>query len=287
MRERSLVAFTLLAQMAVGLFWALSLLWWATAGAPGEFARTSLLAVGPLLGAAILASALHLGSPRNAWRALCNLRTSWLSREILFLALFGAGWAAFAASVWSGAGPPGLPATLAWFAGGSGGGLIYSMARVYRVRTVPAWDTPLTTATFFLTVLSLGPLAAAVMVGAAGGAAAAGPELIVAGRMLVALAGAALALELWLEAPWRARRRAAAAAVDVGLNPLAGGAGDDVRRQTLLVVALALVVATPIADLMAGGPPADLLIGLALAAALAAAVKGRSRFYRSHARRGV
>ncbi len=36
----------------------------------------------------ILMSTLHLGRPERAWRAILNLRTSWVSREILFVSAF-------------------------------------------------------------------------------------------------------------------------------------------------------------------------------------------------------
>lgn len=50
------------------------------------------------IGAAMLAlSTLHLGKPLRAWRAILNVRTSWLSREILFANLFLVSGAAFLA----------------------------------------------------------------------------------------------------------------------------------------------------------------------------------------------
>ncbi len=42
-------------------------------------------------GAAMLISTLHLGKPLRAWRAVLNLQTSWLSREIFFISVFLAG----------------------------------------------------------------------------------------------------------------------------------------------------------------------------------------------------
>lgn len=44
-----------------------------------------MLALG---GLALLVSMLHLGKPLRAWRAVFNLNTSWLSREILFTSAF-------------------------------------------------------------------------------------------------------------------------------------------------------------------------------------------------------
>src|SRR5437763_4624506 len=60
---------------------------------PGSFS-TQALWRGALLGlilvaAGLASSTLHLANPRNAWRSLARVRTSWLSREAAFaLALF-------------------------------------------------------------------------------------------------------------------------------------------------------------------------------------------------------
>lgn len=61
---------------------------WFGAGAAalsGPFGDLAVLALG---GLALLASTLHLGQPLRAWRAVLNLRTSWLSREILSVGAF-------------------------------------------------------------------------------------------------------------------------------------------------------------------------------------------------------
>jgi DMSO reductase anchor subunit len=292
-RERSLVAFTLLAQMAVGLFWALTGAWWllgdavgagassaaGAGGAVGAGLRAPLLAVGPLVGAAALVSLLHLGTPRNAWRALGNLRVSWLSREILLVTLFAGGWAVVAGMHWAGAGPASARLALAGAVSVAGAGLVYSMARVYRIRTVPAWDTWLTTASFFLTAGHLGALAAALAL-----LLALGPTPAV--QLLGLLAATALAAELWLEPGWRARRRMAGARVEPGLHSAPAAAGPaGARRATLLLMALALALGVSLGVPGDGGHPA--MIGLALAAAMAAGVAGRAAFYGSYARTGV
>ena len=105
-----------------------------------------LLAAGLAL-AALAGSLAHLGRPGLAWKALRNLRRSWLSREV---ALFGAysGVAALAV-VWPGAAP------VAAVVGAAG---VYASARLYTVPGRPAWDSPLTFALFGATALSIGPL---------------------------------------------------------------------------------------------------------------------------------
>ncbi len=56
----------------------------------------ALLVIGPVLALAFVASLFHLGSPLNAPRAVVNLGTSWLSREIFFGSLFALAGAIFA-----------------------------------------------------------------------------------------------------------------------------------------------------------------------------------------------
>lgn len=287
MREWSLVGFTLLAQLAVGLFWALLLAGWAAGG--GIVPGAGLLLVGPLLLAAAAVSVLHLGSPLGAWRALSNQRGSWLSREILFLALFGGGWAL---SVWLlRTGPAdGLRHVVEAATGLCGLGLVYSMARVYRLRTVPGWGGWLTPAAFLLAAGSVGGLAGALLLvlgapdGEAGGVAdfAAGAPLL--------LAGLCLAAELLLEPRWRAWRVAARELTDPGLF---GGTAESAMgrsgrlRAALLATALVLSLAVwPVAAVAGQAELAGLLAG-AFVAAAAAAVAGRLGFYLGYARRGV
>ena len=85
-----------------------------------------LITIGFLLGVGGIISFLHLGRPMNSWRALNHLRKSWLSREILLYGLFGLSWLL----CWIVPGMGKLP--LAIF----GIGLVYSMARVYRLRSI-------------------------------------------------------------------------------------------------------------------------------------------------------
>lgn len=278
--DRSLVAFSLLTQTAVGMLCALLVSWWL----PGDWVGTSasMLYVGPLAATAALASLLHLGSPGNAWRALANLKSSWLSREILFLGLFVGGWTALVAigrvglaSDVGGGLPSPLARGIAVFTALAGVTLVYAMSRVYRLRTVPAWDTPLTQAAFFLTAGSLGALAAAL-----GAVPTVGTGVAVRG--LAFLAGACLVAELALEPAWSHVRRRALARVDVGLDPEPkGGVHPRVTRPALLLVALACSLAVFAGR---GGPT---LIATGLAAATIAAIEGRATFYRSHARRGL
>jgi formate dehydrogenase iron-sulfur subunit len=119
--------------------------------------------IAALLAAVALAvSLLHLGRPLYAWKALRNLRRSWLSREV---ALFGAYGGLAALTV-------GLPAVapVAALVGAAG---VYASGRLYMVPGRPAWCTPLTLARFGATTVALGGLVTGQrtvgMVGVVGG----------------------------------------------------------------------------------------------------------------------
>jgi anaerobic dimethyl sulfoxide reductase subunit B (iron-sulfur subunit) len=305
--EGALVAFTLLAQAAAGMSWALAAASWAFGrgawgGSPMETEAALCvpwLAVGTLALVAAAASVLHLGSPGNAWRVLAAARRSWLSREVLLLLIFVAVWAVMVPLLpWGsgpgpgsgpGAGPEatrhhGLAGALALAVAAAGLGLVYTMARVYCVRTVPAWDTYLTPAAFFLTAGSLGGLGAALAVGLAGG-----PARIVAIFSLAA--GTCLAAELALEPAWRVLRRRAATRVDPGLHPRGAKAPPvGALRPVLLLAALASSAAAGMVGTGRMGPSVvAMLVALlvAMAAAVVAAILGRAAFYASHARVGL
>lgn len=162
MKERSLVLFTLLMQTAAGAYLVSigSQLWFGNRTSDLDtillFRVTFWLVMGlSILG--LLASFLHLGSARNAWYALSNLRSSWLSREIFFALFFTGGVSLF--SVLGANTRPGLTmAALYVITGFSGLALVYCMQRIYRLRTVPRWNKPLTGLNFWTTTLLLGIL---------------------------------------------------------------------------------------------------------------------------------
>jgi DMSO reductase anchor subunit len=98
------------------------------------------------LAAAALAGALfHLGRPAMAYKALRNLRRSWLSREVALLGLYAA---LAAATV--------LFSTFASVAALVGMAGVYASARLYVVPGRPAWYTPLTVVRFGATGVTLG-----------------------------------------------------------------------------------------------------------------------------------
>jgi Fe-S-cluster-containing dehydrogenase component/DMSO reductase anchor subunit len=103
---------------------------------------------------ALSGSLFHLGRPERAWKAIRNLRTSWLSREI---AAFGAACASTALLV-------ARPSVLVGVSAASTNFVALLVnAQVYRVAPRPAWDTPLTAVRFVASAARLGALTAAAV----------------------------------------------------------------------------------------------------------------------------
>lgn len=160
-QEWALIIFTILAQMAVGSFLVLGVVHTYARRKAGDEAADrlsdrALLAIGPVLILAMIASLFHLGSPVTAYRAVVNVGTSWLSREILFGVLFVLAGGLFALMQWRKIGSFGLRTVVAWIAGLIGLVFIASMTMVYMIPAQPAWNTWLTPIAFFTTTALLG-----------------------------------------------------------------------------------------------------------------------------------
>ncbi|HYF78807.1 MAG TPA: DmsC/YnfH family molybdoenzyme membrane anchor subunit [Symbiobacteriaceae bacterium] len=174
-----LVSFTLLVQLALG---AVALAAMATLRAPGAGGlplQLLCVASGALV-VAFGASLMHLGVKAGAMRALRNLRTSWLSREVLFTGLFTAlTLGATAATVLGGdsrvpdapagaaTAPAAMPgAHLLWLVTLTGLATVFTMSRLYQATIRPAWSTLYTPVSFFASALTLGAALGAPLVGA-------------------------------------------------------------------------------------------------------------------------
>lgn len=84
----SIVVFTVLSGTGLGLSVALMLSAHARSIDVPTFRLCGILALA-LVAAGLASSAFHLANPRNAWRAIVRVRTSWLSREaVLAMAYF-------------------------------------------------------------------------------------------------------------------------------------------------------------------------------------------------------
>jgi anaerobic dimethyl sulfoxide reductase subunit C (anchor subunit) len=269
----------------VGAFWTLIVVrFWAAQrlGWPRAEAWTFPLLLG-LLGAMALAlavSLLHLGRPFRAWRALSNLRSSWLSREVLLASLFlvTAGITAplrFAppgSSFWMGV-ADGVAALL-------GFALLWCMVGAYRLRTVPAWDTWITAAAFFNSAPLLGTLGTALGLAlspAPEGVASDAVGYLALGALGFQLAGTGFSFK-WL--------------MDLSEGPAEAQASADRvldERRALLIARLALTGVSTLGCAAAIFWPAAALAGIlvAFAAGLLSEVLGRFLFYEARVRVGV
>ncbi len=158
--EIPLMVFTLLAQMAIGAFWAILLIFLLHGNDPSsaQAILRPLLSVGVVLLGAVFASFFHLGKPMSAWRALGHLRKSWLSREILFLIAFGILWSVLIGMSLFQVGTILIWKIIAVIAGSCGLVELYCMQRVYQLRCIPAWNQVRTLMEFILTSVGLGAL---------------------------------------------------------------------------------------------------------------------------------
>jgi len=151
----SVIFFTTLSGLGFGL------LAWLGIGLPDVtgwvafvfFAIAYLLAVGGLL-----ASTFHLGHPERAMKAFTQWRSSWLSRE---------GWAAVLALVVMGLYGAGLVffgtqyTVLGWIGTALSLLTVYSTSMIYaQLKTVPRWETPLTSVLFMVLSVAGGALLA-------------------------------------------------------------------------------------------------------------------------------
>lgn len=163
-REWALIAFTILSQMSIGAFVVLGVVHFFAVRKAGlveadRLSNYALLAIGPALALGIIASFFHLGNPLNGPRAISNLGSSWLSREIFLVVMFCFVGAIFALMQWRQLGTPALRIFTAWVAALFGLVQIFSMAMVYMQPVQPYWNTVGTLLAFFSTAFLLGSLA--------------------------------------------------------------------------------------------------------------------------------
>ena len=149
--ELVLVLFTLFGQASVGLM-----------AADQVASRKTRLAGSNVLpwvlggmGVALAIAFCHLGSPLTAYRAVVNVGTSWLSREVLFAGLFLA--MVGICYRWQRRGVQRkLMRRIRWAAVFIGALCIFSMACVYTNSAVPAWETYYTHIAFYSTAVIFG-----------------------------------------------------------------------------------------------------------------------------------
>lgn len=159
--ELTLIFFTLFAQTAVGMLTLFGIINYFTGvreAIPNGrgINEKMLLIICALFAVAVIISFLHLGNMKNAVYTLSNLADSWLSREILFVIIFGILCGTFtlvyyknlfSASLQAGAYSAALLAGLS---------LIFVMARIYMIEIIPAWNSAVTPVSFYLSSYILG-----------------------------------------------------------------------------------------------------------------------------------
>jgi anaerobic dimethyl sulfoxide reductase subunit C (anchor subunit) len=166
--EWSLIIFTLLAQLAVGMFLvicAANIIFISKSDnfAAKEIADKILLSIIVALMFAIIASFFHIGKPKSAAYAVSHFSKSWLSREIAFLLLFAflTGISLVIQHIWNGATV--FCDLLTAITGIIGIIAIISMAKIYMLETVPAWNSYSTPIQFISTSLILGGITAILL----------------------------------------------------------------------------------------------------------------------------
>ena len=153
----SLVIFTLMVQSAVGSVWCLqaAIIWnGSLVGLP--HLKFQIIAALCLVLAGLAAAIAHLGKPGDSLHAVKNFKSSWLSREILSVNIF-AGFLATMAAL-AHIRPGALNGWVLLVGSLAGGAVLYAMTKVYRLRTVPAWNHAGTPLIFLGSALLLGGL---------------------------------------------------------------------------------------------------------------------------------
>ncbi len=304
-REWALICFTILAQMSVGAFVVLGVVHFFAARKAGmqeadRLSDRALLAIIPVMALALVVSLLHLGNPINAYRAVGNLGSSWLSREILFGVLFTLAAAVFAFAQWRKISTFAVRSAIAILAAILGLALVYAMSNIYMLPTQPVWNMVTTPISFFAATLLLGMLAigAAFVVnyayvqGKDPSCAEAQCELLRGSLRWIALAAIlVLGVEL-VVAPIEI------AALAGSPTPAARAGADLMFNQYGIVLALRLILAFLGAGIFglfiyqtASSPGREKVLGYvafaAFALVLVAEVLSRYLFYASHVRVGI
>lgn len=167
-REWALPVYTILMQLAAGT---LLSLWLIRAIAIRQYGRSvtnrvvriPVLAVLLTIIAAIIGSHFHLSRPMLSLLAALNLRSSWLSREVIFTISFFLAVAGLSYLQWFADGYSRLKTSLGWLGIVAGSLSVYSMSKIYLMPTHSSWNSPLTVVSFLLTGLILGVTAVAVL----------------------------------------------------------------------------------------------------------------------------
>ncbi len=272
-KELALVVFTVLTQAAIGAF---VLIGWLRLRNRDEAMdpayRKAVLALVPIMAIAMLASLFHLGRPMLAITAMRNLATSWLSREIFFSGGFFVLLCASAALEKS----PAVRRIFDGLAALAGVLSIISMASLYDVTMIPAWQGWGTYVAFVGTALMVGLGLAAGLVAyfGRGSAGVAGDLQVLVGAAVVSLVIGLVAYPLYL-----VLLGGGGAEAQATLSMLGGEYGMALVLRWALTLAGGLVPLILSWRRLASGKATGGLVYTALVCLLAGELVGRYLFY--------
>ncbi|MCL2424437.1 MAG: dimethyl sulfoxide reductase anchor subunit [Micrococcales bacterium] len=165
--ELPMIAFTVAAQMCVGMFLVLGVidLWMSRSHPRAQVERITepvAWAIGPVLVLGLAISTFHMNDITHVFNVLRHVDSSWLSREIWSGTGFAALGFVHAIMQWMRLGSATVRRVVAGAAALVGLCLVWSMSMIYyTLVTVPAWHTPIVPIHFFSTTVLLGSLAVA------------------------------------------------------------------------------------------------------------------------------
>ena len=286
--EWSLVSFTLLAQMAVGIILVGECLLARTADSAQRLSirRQSLVSLA-LLALGALLSLGHTGNPVNAYNTVLNVFSSWLSREIFMvgftgLALLYLAWLRIKPQEHPSERRVALVAVLCGFV------LIAVMGQVYRLPVVPAWNNSSGTLLFFASALILGSFWFGFVFSLWATEQTQGPLSGSKGSIvpviLFAVAGFAL---IAISLPLALSGQGAVVNEGTANIPASCLVWSLVLRIALLALALLLFLWLMLRSAMYGKSLMSLGMGFVFLLAFAAEFFGRTLFYLSYARIGL
>src|ERR1700690_1106633 len=139
-REWALLIFTILGQLATGMFLALMIVRaFAVRKVGGEQAEqwtdVPLYTVFPIMGVGLLAALFHLGTVAHVFGAVPNLATSWMSREVVAAVVFVVLVGIYAFLQWRKMASEVLRTTVGWITALAGLVLLFCMSATYMLPT--------------------------------------------------------------------------------------------------------------------------------------------------------
>lgn len=164
LREWALPLYTILVQLATGALIGLWIIRTVAAPRVGSaeirrIVKRPVLVILLTIVVAMVGAHFHLSRPFQSYLAMLNLGSSWLSREILFTFLLFISASALALAHLIGPPHPRLETVLGWLAIGFGLGSIFCMSEIYDLPAQAAWNSRLTTLSFYTTTILVGFMA--------------------------------------------------------------------------------------------------------------------------------